>query len=85
MTAAEDSFPYIPYGVVSAGYITTFLLTVLLYDDYVYACWIKKNVREDVGVAYFVWSLCAKYGWYNGGKALKNLKQAVWRLGFKPR
>jgi len=52
MAAAEDSFPYLSYNVVSPGYITTFLLTVLLYDDYVYACWIKKNVREDVGVAY---------------------------------
>jgi len=54
-----------------------FSLTVLLYDDYVYACWIKKNVREDVGVADFFWSLRTKYGWYNGGKALKNLKQPV--------
>jgi hypothetical protein len=35
-------------------------------------------------VAYFVWSLRTKYGWYNGGKALKNLKQPAWRLGFKP-
>jgi hypothetical protein len=74
MAAAEDSFPYVSHGVVSPGYTTTFLLTVLLYDDYDYACWVKKNVK-DVGVAYFVWSLRTKYGWYNGGKALKNLKQ----------
>jgi len=76
MAAAEDRFPYVSYDVVSLGYITTFLLTMLLYDDYVCVCWIKKNIK-DVGVAYFVWSLRTKYGRYNRGKALKNLKQAV--------